>query len=92
MSGKVFNPWNPKNRELTPTDAIPILKKYGWKGRFTDFKLFQQACVHKSYVNRPELWEENGEGTVLADRPDRGARRANRAGGSVQRRGPPHAQ
>ena len=66
---KVFNPWNAKNRELTPTDAIPILKKYGWKGRFTDFKLFQQACVHKSYVNRPELWEENGEGTVLADRP-----------------------
>ena len=26
--------------------------------------------MHKSYVNRPELWEENGEGTVLADRPD----------------------
>ena len=66
---KIFNPWNAKNRELTPSDAIPILKKYGWKGRFTDFKLFQQSCVHKSYVNRPELWEENGEGTVLAERP-----------------------
>ena len=66
---KTFCPWNPKNRELTPSDAIPILKKYGWKGRFTNFKLFEQACVHKSYVNRPELWEEEGETTVLAERP-----------------------
>ena len=67
---KVFCPWNPKNRELTPSDAIPILKKYGWKGRFTNFKLSEQACVHKSYVNRPELWEEEGITTVLADRPE----------------------
>ena len=67
---KVFCPWNAKNRELTPSDAIPILKKYGWKGRFTNFKLFEQACVHKSYVNRPELWEEEGETTILADRPE----------------------
>jgi ribonuclease-3 len=71
---KTFCPWNPKNRELTPSDAIPILKRYGWKGRFTDFKLFAQACVHKSYVNRPELWEESSstanEVTVLAERPE----------------------
>ena len=71
---KTFCPWNPKNRELTPSDAIPILKRYGWKGRFTDFKLFAQACVHKSYVNRPELWEEAGQSanevTVLAARPE----------------------
>jgi len=70
---KQFNPWNQKNRELTPSDAIPILKKYGWKGRFRNFKLFQQACVHKSYVDRPELWQEQaeaGEPTVLAERPE----------------------
>jgi ribonuclease-3 len=70
---KQFNPWNQKNRELTPSDAIPILKKYGWKGRFRNFKLFQQACVHKSYVDRPELWQEQtetGEPTILAERPE----------------------
>jgi ribonuclease-3 len=70
---KTFCPWNPKNRELTPSDAIPILKRYGWKGRITNFKLFAQACVHKSYVNRPEQWEEAGNGnevTVLAERPE----------------------
>ena len=83
MSIKQFVPWNLKNRELSPSDAIPILKKYGWKGRFRNFKIFAQACVHKSYVNRPELWEDqsesgsnsnsnsnSGEITVLAERPE----------------------
>jgi ribonuclease-3 len=72
-TAKVFNPWNAKNRELTPSDAIPILKKYGWKGRFRNFNLFAQACCHKSYVDRPELWteqSENGEEIIIADRPE----------------------
>jgi ribonuclease-3 len=69
---KVFNPWNPKNREITSSDAMGILRKYGWKGRFHNFKLFQQACVHKSYVDRPEEWQEQaeaGETTVITERP-----------------------
>ena len=70
---KIFNPWNPKNRELNPSDAIPILKKYGWKGRINKFNLFTQACCHKSYVDRPEIWQEhasNGEEMIIAPRPD----------------------
>lgn len=70
---KIFNPWNSKNRELTPSDAIPILKRYGWKGRFKNFNLFSQACCHKSYVDRPEIWQEQaeyGEEIVIAPRPD----------------------
>ena len=66
---KIFNPWNPKNRELTPSDAIPILKRYGWKGRIKNFNLFAQACCHKSYVDRPEIWQEqtnDGEEVVIA--------------------------
>jgi ribonuclease-3 len=71
MEPKIFNPWNPKNRELTPSDAIPILKRYGWKGRIQKFNLFLQACCHKSYVDRPEVWlEENGEEVIIAPRPD----------------------
>ena len=70
---KVFNPWNSKNRELTPSDAIPILKRYGWKGRFNNFNIFAQACCHKSYVDRPEIWQEQaeyGEEVIIAPRPD----------------------
>ena len=68
-TAKVFNPWNSKNRELTPTDAIPILKRYGWKGRFRDFGLIAQAFCHKSYVDRPEMWQEAG-GAIIAERPE----------------------
>lgn len=70
---KIFNPWNVKNRELTPSDAIPILKRYGWKGRIQNFNLFAQACCHKSYVDRPELWQEqsvDGEEIIIANKPD----------------------
>jgi len=70
---KLFYPWNPKNREITPSDVIPILKRYGWKGRIQKFDLFSQACCHKSYVDRPELWkeqEEHGEEMTMAPRPE----------------------
>jgi len=71
---KVFNPWNPRNREVTPSDVIPILKRYGWKGRFNNFDLFAQACCHKSYVDRPEMWQEqaaeHGSEITIAPRPD----------------------
>ena len=70
---KNFNPWNSKNRELTPSDAIPILKRYGWKGRFNNFNIFAQACCHKSYVDRPEIWQEqseSGEEVIIAPRPN----------------------
>jgi ribonuclease-3 len=73
MEAKIFNPWNSKNRELTPSDAIPILKRYGWKGRIQKFNLFSQACCHKSYVDRPDVWQEhaeNGEEVIIAPRPD----------------------
>ncbi len=70
---KLFNPWNVKNRELTPSNAIPILKRYGWKGRIQKFNLFAQACCHKSYVDRPDIWQEQvdqAEDLVIAPRPD----------------------
>jgi ribonuclease-3 len=73
MDSKLFNPWNSKNRDLNPSDAIPILKRYKWKGRMHRFDLFSQACCHKSYVDRPDLWQEQaeqGEEIVIAPRPD----------------------
>ena len=62
-----------KNREMTPSDAIHLMRHYGWKGRIHNFHLFSQACCHKSYVDRPELWQEqvvDGEEMMIAPRPD----------------------
>jgi ribonuclease-3 len=69
---KVFNPWNPRNREIQLDNVHRILRKYGWKGRLRALTLFQQACTHKSYVDRPDLWaehSENGEPMVMAEKP-----------------------
>lgn len=68
---KILNPWNPRNKEILPQDAISILKHYGWKGRFRDFSLFSQACVHTSYVDKPDSIDIEGEQVVvLAPRPE----------------------
>ena len=68
---KILNPWNLKNKEIQPQDAISILKRYGWKGRFRSFDLFSQACVHTSYADKPEAIENDGDQTVVfAPRPE----------------------
>lgn len=68
---KILNPWNARNKEIQPQDAITILRKYGWKGRFRDFNLFSQACVHTSYVDKPDAVELDGDQQIiLAARPE----------------------
>jgi ribonuclease-3 len=70
---KIFNPWNPRNKEIQLGDIHRILRKYGWKSRVRSIHLFQQACTHKSYVDRPDLWaeqSETGEPLQMAERPE----------------------
>jgi ribonuclease III len=66
---KLFNPWNPNNKVIQESDVKAILSKYGWKGAIRNVALFQQACVHKSYVDRSDQWAQTGEKWVVADRP-----------------------
>ncbi len=66
---KVFNPWNPSNKVIPSEEVEKILRKYGWKGKVVNVKPFQQACVHKSYVDRSEEWSQSGEKWVVAERP-----------------------
>jgi dsRNA-specific ribonuclease len=58
LESKVFNPWNTLNKDITQNDIERILCAYGWRGKLLKPELFYQACVHKSYVSRPELWAE----------------------------------
>ena len=66
---KLFNPWNPSNKVIPTEEVERILKKYGWKGSVSNVKPFQQACVHKSYVDRSEEWSQSGEKWTVAERP-----------------------
>ncbi len=70
---KVFNPWNINNKEIQLADVHHILRRYGWRGRVRSLALFQQCCVHKSYVDRPDLWEEKsetGKPMPIAEKPE----------------------
>ena len=71
---KIFNPWNSTNQMITQDTVERILRAHGWRGTLTNPAIFQQACVHKSYVSRPELWAEQAASTnepmEIAPRPD----------------------
>jgi ribonuclease-3 len=71
---KIFNPWNIINKEITQDTIERILRAYGWKGKQLNPDLFKQACIHKSYVSRPELWAEqaaaSNEPMEIAPRPE----------------------
>jgi len=60
---KVFNPWNTTNKDITQDTIERILRAYGWRGELKKPEIFKQACVHKSYVNRPEEWAEQAATT-----------------------------
>lgn len=69
---KIFNPWNPVNKIIPDDEIHKILKKYGVTQKPPRPDLFRKACVHKSYVDRHDLWEEqaaDGEAMVMAERP-----------------------
>ena len=68
MESRIFNPWNVNNKIISTKVISSILEKYGNKMKSPD--LYRQAAVHKSYVNRPDLWaEQSGEPMIIADRP-----------------------
>jgi ribonuclease-3 len=70
---KIFNPWNPRNRKIQTEQVSKLFRDLGMKQfRIQNLDIFQNACVHKSYVDRPDLWaeqSESGEPMVMAERP-----------------------
>ena len=68
---KVFNPWNLKNKDIATQDVESIMRRYGCpEFKVREMKWFAQACIHKSYVDRPEVWaEQGGEQPQIAERP-----------------------
>jgi len=75
---KTFNPWNMKNKDITTQDVESIMRRYGSpEFKVRDLKWFAQACIHKSYVDRPEAWAEQLQGQgqgqgkmIMTERPE----------------------
>jgi ribonuclease-3 len=68
---KIYNPWNLANRVIPDGEILRILRNFGVKDRPNNWDLFRQACVHESYVDRPDGPAANsGEPIVVAPRPE----------------------
>lgn len=71
LDTKIYNPWNPTNRVIPDSEILRILRAYGVKDKPNNWNLFRQACVHRSYVDRPEGPSVNsGEAVLIAPRPE----------------------
>lgn len=68
---KVYNPWNLANRRIPDAEILRILRQFGVNDRPAKWELFRMACVHSSYVDRPENRAaiEAGE-VILAEKPE----------------------
>lgn len=51
LEQKIYNPWNPQNKEIPKKVVVSILKTYGISNHVKHVEHFQQACVHTSYAN-----------------------------------------
>jgi len=69
---KLYNPWNPINKDIPDAEILRILSTYGIKDVPVKMDLFKQAFVHRSYVDRPEGPSVNtsGERVIVVPKPD----------------------
>ena len=64
----IFDPFNPRNQEITKNQVEAILKKYGVPDKVHNFNLYRRAFMHKSYIKRPYL-ENVNNGITIVDKP-----------------------
>ena len=65
---KIYNPWNLANRRIPDAEILRIMRAFGIKDRPQKWDLFRQACVHTSYIDRPE--QQQAEPMIVAPRPE----------------------
>ena len=64
----VFNPYNQNNHEITAREVEEMLRKYGVRGKIHNIHLYHRAFIHKSYVKRPQI-ENEENGIHIAEQP-----------------------
>ena len=59
----LFDPYNPLNIAISQNEVQNILTKYGIGASIHNFELYKRAFVHRSYLKRPDL--ENEQNNVI---------------------------
>ena len=67
--GLIFNPFNPLNVEITLSEVQSILKAYDIPPFVVNMELYKRAFIHRSYVKRPAL-ENEEQNITIVPRPD----------------------
>ena len=67
--GLIFDPFNPKNKEITLNDVQCILKTYGLPPKVNNLNLYKRAFVHTSYVKKP-MTENINNNITIVPKPD----------------------
>jgi dsRNA-specific ribonuclease len=65
----IFDPYNPLNIEITEKDIQTLLKIYGLSIPIHHFTLYKRAFIHKSYIKRPILINEQNN-VKIVPKPD----------------------
>jgi dsRNA-specific ribonuclease len=65
----VFDPFNPRNKEITEKQVHKFLSDYGINDKIHNLNLYKRAFVHKSYVKRPQL-ENQINGVQIVNKPN----------------------
>lgn len=61
----IFDPFNENNQEITEEYVQNILSKYGVPGKVHNINLYKRAFVHKSYIKRPHLINEENNVRIV---------------------------
>ena len=65
----VFDPYNPLNKPINDSGIQHILKTYGLDVEINNFELYKRAFIHRSYIKRPNLENEQNN-IIIAPKPD----------------------
>jgi hypothetical protein len=55
----IFDPYNPLNKLITKEQVESFLRKYGINYPIHNFELYKRAFIHRSYIKRPHLENDN---------------------------------
>ena len=58
----ILDPYNPLNKEITENDIQQILRSYGIDVKINNFTLYKRAFIHRSYIKRPSI--ENQQNNI----------------------------
>lgn len=67
----IFDPYNPSNVEITDSDVLTLLRRYGvpiQSAKVHNFQLYRRAFIHRSYCRRPTA-ENEAHNIRIAERP-----------------------